>query len=1162
MALRAVLTGSGEPNPETLLPLDEPKSGGRKLERDEERNLVQMLSAMLPWFFLRARYMARDPEALAVDLENLRSVTQASANSHYRRHDRIPYEISAVHFSVLALKENVNEQDLQQFEQNVVAHPEKKFSLNSRFGALYTACRLAHLAPLRSALEASCVADVEPKSSESPEDRADSYIQLARALFAVSTPDASTYFVHAIDAVSKFGDELIPRWEAMIEVARRASQGESSSEHTAYRFFKCAEMVGDSVAREKHWSRSNVFRIGVHLHAPSAFAAMSRWRDREVGWFARPMLALATEAVASGQVAALSGWCLSGLLACNAEVKFAAQCIRREPTLLNRQYILDAAIRDFELAGVGRDSWLILQEVAKECSLEYGRISPFLKGAEPPTEPTTGPVETEPIRSRNKPEEVTDWSEIFRGLDLLSSAGIARAQARYQKNKTTFEFKGFWDEMVLRVPGGREAEFLELIPSVESIDSYDVGSLLKPLRLHWMGKASVKANWPRFLRSIGKRYATTLADSGRLEYWESWGTVEKSEVVFVKEGIIRGLAESLDLVDATTFFGFVANVAHDLTNDESKKLLDYALTRFELHIDSDFGDGPWSDWLVTDPATTDALAGLIWSALGSPISATRWQAVHCVRRLVEAGCDAEIESLFGWLERDVVGAFGSHRFPFYRLHSRLYLLIALARAVNDTPERLHRHAAVIAALAITGMPHILIQKTASNVALAIENAMPGTYTEDMVQALQRVGVSPLPVKEVKRMSGNADTPWHASGEVKKDIDLYFGIDFDNYWFKHLGNIFGISTQQTIDLGCEAAVMHVGVTERDGRQVDPRRHLWQSREYEWGTSHSHGSYPYIDDYWFYYSYHSFLSVAARLLPAMPLIHRSEDYYEDRWDNWLQRHSLTRRDGRWLFDRRDPSPVKRRKWTASSREENWRWSVTSGDFLDVILNLSPHPQWLCLTGRWTETDGERIEQLSVSSAFVTPEASESLANSLRWCESPWDYSLPCYEENDEGEDENIHKTPPFELTGWIHKEEGSDKRLDGFDPYARGIEYPPYQIGATFADILGVEPDFEKRKWRLPGTDKDLFISELWSEKNQDDRDSPFREGTRICGAITELTRLCAELGKNLIFSMEIDRKTHRYRGSPSEDMNFPPSHKIFILSANGQLRDARESHQIG
>jgi len=91
---------------------------------------------------------------------------------------------------------------------------------------------------------------------------------------------------------------------------------------------------------------------------------------------------------------------------------------------------------------------------------------------------------------------------------------------------------------------------------------------------------------------------------------------------------------------------------------------------------------------------------------------------------------------------------------------------------------------------------------------------------------------------------------------------------------------------------------------------------------------------------------------------------------------------------------------------------------------------------------------------------------------------------------------------------------------------------------------------------------LFISELWSEKELGERDRVYREGARICGAIAELTQLCALLNKELLFSVEFSRRIHRYHGSSSDDIGYiPDSHKIFILSANGKLRDARQSYQL-
>jgi hypothetical protein len=314
----------------------------------------------------------------------------------------------------------------------------------------------------------------------------------------------------------------------------------------------------------------------------------------------------------------------------------------------------------------------------------------------------------------------------------------------------------------------------------------------------------------------------------------------------------------------------------------------------------------------------------------------------------------------------------------------------------------------------------------------------------------------------------------------------------------------------------------------------------------------------DDYHFYYSYHSFFSLAARLLSALPVIHRKNGFREDAWNDWLRRHFLTRADGRWLADRRDPSPVKRRAWTARSGDANWRWSITADDFLDVLLHQSSREGWLCVGGHWSECLGDQIENVQVQSAFVTPETAEALANSLRWCQSPHDFRLPHY-----GEDEEQFKTPPFELVGWIHREDSGDKRLDGFDPHAREISYPPYEVGASFAALLGLAADYEKREWRRPAAPAPVFLSELWSENAINERDRPYREGARICGAVEELTRLCQLLKKELIFSVKLDRRIHRHRYDSSDDFGYlPVSHKIFILSAHGQLRDARQSHQVG
>src|SRR5690606_25584909 len=113
--------------------------------------------------------------------------------------------------------------------------------------------------------------------------------------------------------------------------------------------------------------------------------------------------------------------------------------------------------------------------------------------------------------------------------------------------------------------------------------------------------------------------------------------------------------------------------------------------RFELHIGDDFGDGAWREDLYIKSDINENIAGFIWSALGSPRSEVRWNAVHCVRKLADFNCDNVIDGLVSWMKHNRVDAYGYDKFPFYNLHARQYLLIAFARISNEKPVILHKY---------------------------------------------------------------------------------------------------------------------------------------------------------------------------------------------------------------------------------------------------------------------------------------------------------------------------------------------------------------------------------------------------------------------------------------------------------------------------------------
>jgi hypothetical protein len=1152
IALRAVLARNPEPNVDSLLPM--PKKGESAGSSDSDRtNLHQMLGALLPWHFLRTNLLVRSRRARSVDLESVKASSKSAAASRYRSFDRIPFEVSALRFEVLAWKSNATAAELDDFLRNVLNRADPTFWLPDRLRAARVAFRSAHLARLRDTLEQSCSQDLQQPGTDGPEERADRYVRLGRAVLSEKRADASAYLSDAVDAVSKFGDEMVERWEAVVTMAKRSAESPPVPQPLVYRFVRCAEMIGDTVAREKYWNRDDVFRVAARLDHTAAFAALSRWRDRDVGSFGDQLEALATVSVDDNQLTPSAAWCLSGFHGCNGSAEFAALCLKRETNPGARRELLARAIRDLELAGADRGDWKKLRVVAHELGLATDRLDNLVAAAPERDYGSTALPGNSRAKTSARRDERRARS-FFKGIDLLHPEGLNQAVTAFRTSEPPRDFEMFWRELFKRVPAGKESEFLEVLAREDTMDYFDMGYALAYIRTAWLEKAAVKRAWPQFTFAIGRRYAAVLSNSFRINYWRQHVGLKEEDILLVRRGIVEGLSDSLELVDASTFFGFVINVATDLTPEEARGLLDYSLERFERHMDPESGDGPWADWLAVRADTPQAMAGLLWSALASPYAETRWQAAHCVRRLAELGCDREIDALLDWMDRGVVGAFGSHRLPFYALHAKLYFLIALARTAVEQPAKLARNGAVFAHIALSGMPHLLIQKYAAEISLAIERACPGTFSLDMKTRLQQVGRSPMAVREIKNESVWFDTPWHAKGAVDTSLKYHFGMDFGDYWLQPLGKVFGVSQVQVEALVRAVAVKELGALSSDDYEPDPRQAQWNSHGRE--SYYYRSSYSRADNHRFYVSYHAMLSVAARLHAHMPVLRRGDDdWVEDRWNDWRERHTLTRSDGRWLSDRRDPMPVIRRAWTKGTPEGHCLWSVAPDDFFDVLRRQSAFPDALSIAGNWSDCVNDRVETVRISSALVDRQTAESLATSLR--SGHGDYYLPGYKSREED-----FGPPPFDLAGWIQWPESDSSRLDSFDPYAKSIPYPPLEIGESFASLLGVSTDVERREWRTLADGTLIALCDIWSNRHEEShrRASPYRSGRRMTASIGLLRQLCAGAKKDLIITVAIDRHLDTSYGSRETDLGYtPPSHQIFLFSANGRLRDAKKSY---
>jgi hypothetical protein len=286
----------------------------------------------------------------------------------------------------------------------------------------------------------------------------------------------------------------------------------------------------------------------------------------------------------------------------------------------------------------------------------------------------------------------------------------------------------------------------------------------------------------------------------------------------------------------------VRYAAEDLPPDDAHVVFDYALERFEKHMEPLLGNGPWAVWLKAPSSLPEALAGFLWSALGSPYGIIRWQAAHCVRRLAANRCVPELQALIRWMHKGTTDAFGGHKLPFYALHSRLYLIIAFARIAYENPKSLVDFAKNIAAITLGGLPHALIQTIAAKTAITVEAACPGTFSRQQLGKLEKVGVSPFAIVEEDPRKPASRQPKVGIKPLRGADRMHFGIDFGPYWFQYLGNVFGLSEDDITDRVSAVAQKDLKIVKSDGYRIDPRsqqwRNLYSNRR---STSHSHGSY---------------------------------------------------------------------------------------------------------------------------------------------------------------------------------------------------------------------------------------------------------------------------------------------------------------------------------
>jgi len=1146
--INAAISNDFNPEISSLLPKPWLKNEKDYENNQEIKKCTEVIGILLPWYMVRARMLSGENIALFKAHEEASKKSAGVSIHRYREYDPLPFEIAVLRFNNLILLGKPDEMEINHYLEGL-SQEKPKFRLTDKVNELRVVYRINYLGQLRDKLEEFCY-NIAKISSDDPDSNADWFIKIARAVLPVNAEDAAAYFDNAIESVSKFGDEAVERWEAIVSVAQRSAENQTQSAKMAYRFMRCAELIGEN--NEKYFNRNETVETCLSLSPESAFAILSRWKDRGIGWSDRLLPALAKKSVNLDLIPAGVGWSLSAFSWEYDLKEFAFLCIDKEGNKAKQQIIFDTLVRDLRITGVTGSIWQDIQKSAEKYDLYYSELHNVKALSKKKKEADERFYQ----RDDTEKEKEHNWTELLCGIELTRSEGLSEAIDIFDSSDVPRDFDCFWQELFKLITVSKAGKFLLAIADAESADFYDIQRALDNFPISWKSKPSVEKLWLKSISLIAKRFVFELTNSYKRDHFLD--TIGQSEqtLIAIKEGILKGLSESHELVSASTFFGFAKTSVLLITPEQANSLLSYSLSRFEEHIGSDYADGEWSESLLPPSDISKAFTGYIWANLGSPKSSERWRSVHAVKRLYELGCQDEIDALLEWMQHGKVDAFGYKGYPFYLLHAKQYLLIALSRSVIDNPNLLKSHSEIFSTIAMDES-HALIQKHSTDIAMAIETACPNTYQHQTIENLKNILSSPFPIKYSDRYKESFDTPWHINNELETNQEISFGIDFPPYWFEPLGRVFGISSQKIEDLARQVILKDWAIQLDDSYISEPRINLWRYDE-DRGISHSHGSYPRIDNYSFYLSYHAMLCVASKLLHAMPVIH-SNDWEEDEWGDWIRRHSLSRMDNKWLSDRRDPIPLERPPWINEEKSDSWRWEISQEDFLETLFTERNNKTWLNVAGHWNHYSNGHNEEFYVHTLLVPSGASQSLLNAIITNDDLRYHKLIDFMES---EPDEIEK--PFRLEKWVCRDD-TEKYLDEYDPFAGNISYPPYKISKSAIDLCHLVSDSEYRNWSNFDSGKVSLTNQIWSEDRKISKyDDYISQGNRLQASFSFLLDLCVKTNSELAIEVQIQRRltNSNYSRKTDDEIGYQlPYNKIYILSQDGKLRDTRKNYHI-
>lgn len=1137
-ALRATLRGEPlEPRHLAPPPLrQEMETRQAYATSPDAREFSASVAPVIPFERLRADWAVAPPrDGPAARAALAAAAARTGAIDRIRQHERFQVvgDVARLWFQLLAAAPP--DTGAREAFMAWLDHPDHRVAGVAWADLARIAARTPHLEDLTHDL---CLRSLqgEHDATQDVDSKIDTYVKVARALLPIDAPEAAAYLQKAIEVASRLGDEAYDRWDCILQLGDRAVTTPPRRADLAYRLGRCGEIVRNYL--DKHFDWTATLRILTGLSPEGGLAMVSRWRDRGVGWFDEVLTdtlqaMLDTGTIDPREAAAFIGfdfsWAHPKLL--DAALAASAGAERRR--------IFEGALSYLRVKSLSEKTLRKLADAARRHGLDATEITE--RADAEARSAARRPATTTPLpEERPDPWTPARWDALFGSDRLDDPAGFAAVLGRtdYSLRRSSGP-NSFWAQAVSRVPAGGASAFLKMAIESPVLGPTELDDFLKAIPPAWRARISIRATLRESLAAMLRQHHTYVWHN-RIYQRISLPLVAEAageDVDWTLQALLGAFGDNATPLTSGEAFQLVSLLAMGLPPDEALQALDYALGLIETGLQPQDGDGPWSADLRPQDGVDDALAALLWGCLSAPQASIRWQAAHTVRHLCALDRSPVLDRLVALAEGALLGPFADARFQFYSFNARLWLLIALARAALDHPGSVARYRPFLIDQATAGEPHILIRHFAREAALASATTAHDPLPATEHARLEAVNRSPFPVVTSERYGAR-------TGGMRRDRQaqrFHFAYDMDRYWFEPMAVVFNLTGAAAEAVAADIVRDDWGFDANAGWKGDARREAGVFRDGD-RMSTSHGSVPETDTLDFYLSFHALMVAAGKLLATHPTHRDDDEDGRDRLGDWLEGHLLTRSDGYWLSDRRDPVPQDLEDEAFDGPQEIWPFTVTAEELRRA---LTPTDDDVAVWGHWSSGHDPRDRDVSINSALVQPETALALLRALQSIDNARDFRLPSF-----GDDHAEFSEAPFILSGWIRIAD-RDKRFDEKDPWSGDIPHPPRTPADFAVEALDLEPDTLGRVWRR---DRQTALrSEIWGT-GRDQDGYALEAGDRIVITRPALQDLLQKLGLDLIVEVQIDHRLRRHSWQTNVDEldYFYPYSRLFLVRSDGTI----------